>query len=489
MSAPPIFVLPAEQAHQRSAAAAARLASRGLRPGDRIALNAPSPTLPAETAARTQAAVACAAFGALRMGIIPVMVNPALSAEEQQLYLTDADVAMHLHAPEQLWELGEPGVAHLGADMADVPLGRPMHFTSGTTGRSKGVWAGVLDEASASRYWADEHSAWPLDGSDVVLNHGPLAHSAPLRFSFLAFLHGATMVYTGPFDAATTAQAMAATEPSVAMAVPTHLQRLLDLPGGPPASPYRMLIHAGAPCPPDLKSRIHRWAGAENVWEFLGSTEGQFTTCNGLQWEERPGTLGQARPGRRLLIGGEAPPLGGTGTAAPSRSSAPLAVSAPGEPGVIWCEAPEFARFEYFRDAEKSSGACQPTPAGVRFSVGDLGYLDNDGYLFLKGRRTDLIITGGVNVYPSEVEVELRNCPGVEDAAVYGVPDATWGERVCAAVVGSMRASDVHAWAAGHMAGYRRPKSITVVPELPLTSNGKVRREGLAQWVERAGQD
>lgn len=124
----------------------------------------------------------------------------------------------------------------------------------------------------------------------------------------------------------------------------------------------------------------------------------------------------------------------------------------------------------------------------MRFSVGDLGYLDSDGYLFLKGRRTDLIITGGVNVYPNEVEAELRRCPGVADVAVYGEADPQWGERVCAAIVGDTDAAAVSSWCSEHVAPYRRPKRIDVVESLPLTSTGKVRRDGLAEWVHNGGQ-
>lgn len=455
------YLLTAAEADARARAAAARLGAGGLRAGDRVAILTPEPGLTPHDHAAAQAAVASLAFGALRAGIVPVMVNPLLAPAERAAYLADVPCAAEVTSALYARALTDP-VSAPAADLADVPLGRPMHFTSGTTGRSKGVWAGAMDERAAADYWADEHEQWSIEAGDVVLNHGPLAHSAPLRFSFLAFMHGASVVYTGAFDAERTAEAIAKHSPTVAMAVPTHLQRLLALPDGPPRSTYRMLVHAGSACPPDLKRAVHAWAGTDRVWEFLGSTEGQFTACRGQEWEDRPGTLGRARAGRRLVIDD------GTSRA----------------PGVIWCEAPAFAGFEYFGEPAKTAAAWTETATGRAFTVGDLGRLDDDGYLYLHGRRTDLIVTGGVNVYPAEVEAELRRCPGVRDVAVFGRPDPRWGDRVCAAVVGPAEPGDVLRWAASHLAGYRRPKEVQRVAELPLTSTGKVRRDGLAEWVD-----
>lgn len=455
-----------------TAAATRLVGDHDLRPGARVAFLAGGPGRSASEVAATQAAVASAAYGALRAGVVPVMINPLLSPAEQEAYLQDVPVDLIVADAADVARLTDPsGLAgRRRPELADVPLGRPMHFTSGTTGRSKGVWAGVLPEADASDYWRDEQQQWTLDSEDVLLNHGPLAHSAPLRFSFLAFLAGADVVFTGSFDAERTATAILDHAPTVAMAVPTHLERLLNLPGGPPPSSYRMLVHAGSTCPPDLKRRIHTWAGVEHTWEFLGSTEGQFTACRGTEWEDRPGTLGTARAGRRLHIDDG---------------------SLSGQAGVIWCEAPAVAAFEYFGDPAKTAQAWASLPGGGRaFTVGDLGWLDAAGYLYLHGRRTDLIVTGGVNVYPAEVEAELRTCPVVRAAAVFGRDDPHWGARVCAAIVLAPDAScaDVTEWARANMAGYRRPKEITAVDALPLTSNGKVRRDGLAEWVAEQGR-
>lgn len=464
------FVLDAVSARRRAQAAGARLLDAGLTPGARVALCAPTPGRSVDWAAQTQAAVACAAYGALSTGLIPVMINPLLNPDEQSAYLTDARVSAVLR-DDEVGRLTDPHNAPPTRQWLDFPQGRAMHFTSGTTGRSKGVWSGRMSNEESAAYWQDEQQAWPLVADDTVLNFGPLAHSAPLRFSILAMMAGARVVYTGQFDAPRTAAAIRTWAPTVAMAVPTHLQRLFALPQETPESTFRLLAHAGSACPSDLKRQIHEWAGAASVWEFLGSTEGQFTLCRGTEWEQRPGTLGRARQGRNLFIDQDSRAAEGDGD----------------DPaGVIWCSAPSHSHFEYFDDQAKTESAWRDTTEGRAFTVGDLGFLDDDGYLFLKGRRTDLIVTGGVNVYPAEVEDELRRCPGVLDVAVYGLPDAQWGERVCAAVVGTVSAGQVQQWCAQHLANYRRPKTVTVVSHLPLTNNGKVRRTGLAEWVAQA---
>jgi long-chain acyl-CoA synthetase len=144
---------------------------------------------------------------------------------------------------------------------------------------------------------------------------------------------------------------------------------------------------------------------------------------------------------------------------------------------------PAYARFTYLGAPDQTAAAWRDTAAGPAFTVGDVGRVDDDGYVFLDGRRTDLIITGGVNVYPLEVEQVVREAPGVDDVAVFGAEDEEWGQRVCAAVVGSAPVASLEAHARAHLAPAKRPKTWLTVAALPLTATGKVRRDRLVDLL------
>jgi long-chain acyl-CoA synthetase len=211
----------------------------------------------------------------------------------------------------------------------------------------------------------------------------------------------------------------------------------------------RLLAHAGAACPAPVKERAHATFPAGSVWEFYGSTEGQLTACSSREWQQRPGTVGRARPGRTLLVDGD---------------------------DQVWCVVPPHARFAYWRDPGRTAAAWRDTPQGPAFTVGDLGRLDDEGYLFLQGRREDLVISGGVNVHPAEVEAVLREHPGVREVAVFGVSDARWGQRVCAAVVGEAGPHELDRHARARLGPAKRPKEYHRLDALPSTASGKVRR-------------
>jgi long-chain acyl-CoA synthetase len=149
----------------------------------------------------------------------------------------------------------------------------------------------------------------------------------------------------------------------------------------------------------------------------------------------------------------------------------------------VWCVVPPFARFEYWRDPQRTAAAWR----GDAFTAGDLGHLDDDGYLYLDSRRDDLIISGGMNVYPAEVENVLSVLPGVDDVAVFGVPDERWGQRVCAAVVGDVQSGAVIDHARSALAPYKCPKNVYLVDDLPRTGTGKVRRSALAAELGMGG--
>ena len=410
------------------------LAESGLRSGDRVAFVASSSGL-----------LLSAILGSLRTGVIPVVLNPALLAEEQAMLIADAAPTCVVR-DEDLAELA------LGApvDLAPAPLGRPMHYTSGTTGTPKGVWSGVLSEDEGLALAAEEADLWRFDERDIHLVCSPLHHSAPIRFGGGTLLAGGTVLILTHFDPAAAVSVIRAHRPTSAFMVPAHLQRLFALDELPDLSSFRLLAHAGAPCPPALKRAALAAFPTGTVWEFYGSTEGQFTACSPLEWIERPGTVGRARPGRTLSTDPD---------------------------GTIWCEVPIHARWAYWRDEIRTERAWR----GDAFTVGDLGRVDHDGYLWLEGRRDDLIISGGVNVYPVEVEQALADLDGIDELAVFGAADERWGQRVCAAVIGTVSPGQVIDHARSRLAAYKCPKDVYQVHDLPRTSTGKIRRSEIAR--------
>ncbi|TYP87875.1 class I adenylate-forming enzyme family protein [Blastococcus xanthinilyticus] len=420
------LVTAAESARDQRRAAAG-LAAAGLGPGDRLLVSAAA-----------SPALLAVVLGALRAGIVPVVLDPALPGGERAELAADADAALDVGGdPARL--LGEAET-----DLAPVPLARPMHYTSGTTGRRKGVWSGVLDEDDARALAREEIELWGFGPADRHLVLSPLHHSAPLRFAAHTLLAGGEVLLPGPFDATRAAETISGLRPTTAFCVPTHLQRLLardDIDW----SSFRRLVHAGAPCPAPLKRAVLAALPEGSVWEFYGSTEAQFTVCSPEDWLAHPGSVGRARPGRRLETD---------------------------ERGQLWCAVPRWARFEYWRAPEKTVAAWR----GDLVTVGDLGRVDDDGVVWLDGRREDLVISGGVNVYPAEVEAVLDAHPDVVESAVFGVPDADWGQRVVAAFVGGADAAELTAWARERLAPAKRPKSLHRLPDLPRTSTGKVLR-------------
>ena len=388
-------------------------------------------------------------------GIFPVPLDPALTAAERERILAPIAPDLLVTGGQQADELLAPRAGR----SRSLPRGRPIHCTSGTTGTPKGVWSGLLSTEDAAALVAEERDLWGFRGDDVNLVLSPLHHSAPLRFAMGTLLAGGRLVVPGRFDPARITAAIEHERPTTMFCVPTHLQRLFahwDEVGVPELSSFRLVAHAGAPCPPAVKHRLLDLFPAGSTWEFYGSTEGQFTACRSEEWLEHPGTVGRARPGRTLTTDDD---------------------------GRIWCAVPRHARFTYLGAPEQTAAAWRETADGPAFTVGDVGRIDRDGYVHLDGRRTDLIISGGVNVYPLEVENALRDAPGVVDVAVFGVPDETWGQRVCAAVVGSATAEVLASHARAVLAPAKRPKDYLVVDELPMTATGKVQREALAPML------
>lgn len=431
----------ADALHAMACRFAGHLAGSGAVEGDRVVIVVDS------LAPHAAASVIAASWGSLGSGVVPVLINGALPDQQRAHLVSDADGQQVLHAS---------GLEHVIQDAPrslDIgpPRSRPMHYTSGTSGQPKGIWAGLLPADQADALWSEEREQWSITDEDTYLLHGHLAHSAPLRFALSTALAGGSVVCPGPFDAPTVARALHDYHPTIGFLVPTHLRRLQGV-SDLPASTYRLIAHAGEPCPTALREWLYDWAGPERVWEFYGSTEGQFTAIRGSEWLDHPNSVGRARSGRELRVEDER----------------------------IWMTGPEYIAFEYWRDPVKTEQSQRTFDGRIWFTVGDIGYLDDEGYLFLSGRRDDLIITGGMNVYPAQVEALVTAVPGVDEVAVYGRPSEEWGQAVCLTYAGSIDPQTLSSTLRDLLAPHQRPKDIQRVPALPRNPSGKVDRRLLS---------
>lgn len=425
-------------AAQRRAAGA--LAAAGLGPGDRVVLSLPG-----------SASYVNAVLGATRTGVVPIPLDPRLTAYEFAQIVDDVAPALIIREQAELDEL----LAGPERELAEWPLCRPMHFTSGTTGRPKGVWSGLLNDDDARNLALEERELWRFTADDTNLVVSPVYHSAPLRFATGTLLAGGRIIILPRFEPQSFVHAVDRFAPTTMFCVPAHLQRLFawqdETGDARDLAVFRLVAHAGAPCPEPIRRRAHDTFGVDAVWEFYGSTEGQWTACRAQDWYAHPGTVGRARPGRVITADDD---------------------------GLLWCAVPRWATFEYWRDEEKTAAAWKDTLDGPAFTVGDVGRVE-EGWVYLDARRTDLIITGGVNVYPAEVESALADVPGVTDLAVFGRADERWGQRVCAAYVGDASEETLRERAAERLSPPKRPKEYIRRESLPRTATGKVRRHEL----------
>jgi acyl-CoA synthetase (AMP-forming)/AMP-acid ligase II len=464
-----VEVLHASDAIVRQRRAAGALLAQGCHPGDRVVF-----------ALGSSADLICAVLGAARVGLIPVLLNATLTPAERDTLAADAQPTLRIFDTASLGALtADEADAHAHAvDLAPYPLTRPMHYTSGTTGRPKGVTTGLWDEATAKLVYEDEAAVWHFDQSDLHMVCSPMYHTVSIRFSTNTLLAGGSLAILRRFDAASALDTLRRLRPTTTFLVPTHLQRLLqhpDLGDDETFDSLRLLAHAGAPCPESLKRATMARARPGAVWEFYGSTEAQYTVCSPDDWLEHPGTVGRARPGRRLSIA----PID-----ADDVDPDPVDLIDEVGAGAIWCDQPSFARFEYWRNPEATAQAWR----GSACTVGDLGRLDTEGFLYLTGRRHDLIISGGVNVYPAEVENALAAVPGIHEVAVFGLPDEQWGQRVCVAYVADHTdPADaevaLRAAASARLAPYKRPKSYIAATDLPHTATGKLMRRAVPEHL------
>ena len=351
--------------------------------------------------------------------------------------------------------------------LAEEPLGEFMLYSSGTTGRPKGVMR-PLSSRSVSAGLPMAHIVKGLFGvgsDSVYLSTAPLYHSAPIGFCTAVQSLGGTVVLMDRFDACEALRAMETHSVTHSQWVPTMFTRLLKLPPEErdsfDLSAHRMAVHSAAPCPRKVKERMLAWWGPI-LHEYYGGTEAHGLTYVGPEdWLAHPGTVGRAVLGTIHVCDEE-------GTELPA-----------GEPGLVYFENDRVS-FAYHRDPAKTQGSRHPRhPTWA--AMGDVGYVDDEGYLYLTDRATFMIISGGVNIYPQEIENELTLHPKVEDVAVIGVPHPEFGEEVKAVVQpvagvhpdGAL-AEELISYAREHLAPYKCPRSVDFEDELPRLPTGKL---------------
>ena len=356
------------------------------------------------------------------------------------------------------WQRYEDLLANASEDVpvGESGLGSSMSYTSGTTGKPKGAYrprAVPVDNIIRLV------QAFELVQSDVHLLAGPYYHSAPRFFVSLHLLMGATLVIQPKYDPVEALQLIERHKVTTTFMAPTLLQRLCDVPevvfSRYDTSSLRSIILGGAPCPHVLKVRAIERFG-ECLWEFYGATEtGIVTLLRPEDQLRKPGSCGNVAPGQEIRL------LDPAGNEVPD-----------GVPGEMWSRNAWLA--EYYRKPEATASN---TRDGF-FSVGDIAYRDAEGYYYICDRKIDMVISGGVNIYPAEIEAVLAAHPAVVDVAVIGVPDELWGESVKALVElrpgANATAGELLAFCGERLADYKRPRSIDIVDELPRSPAGKL---------------
>ena len=352
----------------------------------------------------------------------------------------------------------------------DDRCGYKMPYTSGTTGRPKGVVMTGAGTAPCAVGWAGLQrwaEALSLPGDGVHLFGSRLFNGAPQTFGFGALARGATLRIMPRWSAADGLAELGRDDVTSTIMVPTMFRQLLALPdvdrSQPPSPGLRTLLHGGEPCPVPVKQAIADWFGDVLV-EYYGFTEGGFTIVRPGEWRARPGTVGRPMPGMHVQIRAD------DGTEAPA-----------GEDGTVFFVSDNGRRFRYAGDDTKTDGA----HVGDAFTVGDVGHVDDDGFLYLSGRSADVVITAGVNVYPAEVESALSDVAGVLDLCAVGQADTERGEVIVLYVVLAQLADEDHVRRAiqraaeQRLAPYKRPRAVHVIDEVPRDETGKLLRRVL----------
>jgi len=465
------------------------LAALGVGAGERVAWCGPNTTQ-----------VVVAVHACRKLGVVAVPMSYRFRAEELRHVLSASGAAVVLadaaYAPEVAAVLPElPQVRHavsfggvfpgmrrweaitaLGSPNEPPPPSDPaktMMYTSGTTGRPKGAVRGPADPTLRTAMMAELGFGGP--GPEVHIVTGPLYHAGPHAFALLAHLTGGALVVTPSFDPAEWIRLVEEHGVTSAFVAPTHLKRIVGLPSGLLASAdlssLRTVIVNAAPVPYALKQEVIAKLGDGFLYEVYGSTElGIVTVLSPEDQLRKPGSCGR--------------PYGGIGLKVVGSEGAETATGEPGELFVRTTQA--------FEGYHGGAEPLEELPGGGGWvSVGDIGWLDDEGYLHISDRKTDMLITGGMNVYPAEVEAVLHAHPDVADAAVFGIPDDEWGERVHAVVAPrsgrSLDPAALDAFVAVRLAAFKRPRSWDFRAELPRTESGKLLKRVL-RAEQRDGQ-
>jgi malonyl-CoA/methylmalonyl-CoA synthetase len=413
---------------------AGRLRAEGVRPGDRVALQA-----------EKSAEVIMIYLGVLKAGAVFLPLNSAYTASEVDYFLGDAEPKVFVTDPPA-WvaearahtPLDEP-VPRAAADLAS------LIYTSGTTGRSKGA---MLSHGNLADNALALHAAWGFTPADVLLHALPIFHVHGLFVALhCALLSGAPMVWLPKFTDAEVLRGLQRS--TVMMGVPTFYTRLLANPAftREAAAGVRLFISGSAPLLPSTFAEFEERTG-QRILERYGMSEAVIITSNPLHGERIAGSVGYPLPGVDLRIGGGE------------------------ETGVIQIKGPSVFS-GYWRMPEKTA---EEFTADGYFITGDVGRCDPDGRVWISGRAKDLIISGGYNVYPKEVELVLDELPGVVESAVIGVPHPDFGEGVVAVVMGQGQEAELVAAARSQLAAYKAPKRVVFVDELPRNAMGKVQK-------------
>lgn len=363
----------------------------------------------------------------------------------------------------------EPGQAEIDGGL--------MMYSSGTTGKPKGILAPLTGRPFDGPNPQEQMLAetYSLSADTVYLSPAPMYHAAPIKFCSAVVHQGGTVIMMPSFDADASLAAIDRYKVTCAQMVPTHFVRMLRLPDEDRTrhdlSTMKMLIHAAAPCPPDVKRAMIEWLGPIVVEFYAGSESCGMTFIDSHEWLAHPGSVGRSRTSPIHIVDIE------TGKELPV-----------GQIGAIYFESPP--AFVYHKDEQKTAGIFTKEGWGT---LGDIGHLDEEGYLYLSDRRTDLILSGGVNIYPQEIENVLSSHPAVADVGVIGIPSAEFGQEVKAVVqlieglAQTPSEADLIAYVRDHLAHFKAPRSVDFTTSLPRLPNGKLlRRNLIEQYTEAA---